>query len=42
MEGTPKQDSNDSDFIPQGTPDIAEQDVKNVQPTNTREDKKPL
>ncbi|KAM7444446.1 Cationic amino acid transporter 2 [Porites harrisoni] len=41
MEGTPKQDSNDNDFIPQGTPDIG-QDVKTVQPTNTPEDKKPL
>ena len=41
-EGSRKQDSNDNDFLPQGTPDIAEQDVKKVQPTNTPEDKKPL
>ena len=40
-EGSTKQDSNDNDFILQGTPDIG-QDVKTVQPTNTPEDKKPL
>ena len=40
-EGAPEQDSNDNDFILQGTPDIG-QDVKTVQPTNTPEDKKPL
>jgi len=41
VEGTPKQDSNDNDFILQGTPDI-EQHVRQVQPTHTSEDKQPL
>lgn len=41
VEGTPKQDSNDNDFILQGTPDI-EQDIRKVQPTHTSEDEQPL
>ena len=41
VEGAPKQDSNDNDFILQGTPDI-EQDVHKIQPTPTSEDKQPL
>ena len=41
VEGAPKQDSNDNDFILQGTPDIG-QDVHQVQPTHTSEDKQPL
>ncbi|XP_068754646.1 cationic amino acid transporter 2-like [Montipora capricornis] len=41
VEGTPKQDANDNDFILQGTPDI-EQDMHEVQPTQVSEDKQPL
>ena len=41
VEGTPKQDANDNDFILQGTPDI-EQDMHEVQPSQVSEDKQPL
>ena len=33
VEGLPKQDTNDNDFILQGTPDL-EQDVQKVQPSH--------
>jgi len=42
VEGIPKQDTNDNDFILQGTPDFA-QDVQKVQPGNgATDDKVPL
>ena len=41
MEGAPKQDLNDNDFILQGTPEIG-QDLKTMQSTNTPEEKKSL
>jgi len=42
VEGNPKQDNNDNDFILQGTPDF-EQDVQTVQPSHgATDDKVPL
>lgn len=41
VEGAPKQDANENDFILQGTPDV-EQDLYKVQPTQASEDKQPL
>ena len=41
VEGIPKQDTNDNDFILQGTPDI-EQDLHNVQPGHASGEKEPL
>lgn len=42
VEGSPKQDTNDNDFILQGTPDFG-QDVQTVQPSHgAAGDKEPL